>query len=118
MNRVIVAGCREFSDYELLCEKLDFLLAQLSDPVIVSGTCRGADQLGERYAAERGYPCNRFPADWNRYGRRAGYLRNRQMAENAEYLVAFWDGRTERSGTHMMITIARELGLPVRVIRY
>ncbi len=118
MNRVIVAGGRDFSDYELLAEKLDFLLENITSPVIVSGTARGADTLGEQYAAERGYSVNRFPADWQTHGKRAGYLRNAEMAKNADCLVAFWNGRRERSGTYMMIQIAKERGLQVRVIRY
>lgn len=63
MFRVVVAGSRHFSDYALLCERLDFFCSRHDDVVVVSGTCRGADSLGERWAAERGYSVERFPAD-------------------------------------------------------
>lgn len=117
MFRVIVAGSRTFTDYELMKEKLDLVLKNIEDITIVSGTARGADTLGERYAAERGYSVLRFPADWDRYGRRAGYLRNVQMSENAEALVAFMPHGGSR-GTQMMIDIANQKDMPTRVFYF
>lgn len=114
--RVIVAGSRGFNNYGLLCEKLDRLLSRQGNVVIVSGTARGADLLGERYAEERGYVINRFPADWDTYGKRAGYLRNKEMAENADGLVAFWDGKSR--GTKHMIELAEKGRLKVRVVSF
>lgn len=123
MNRptykVIIAGTRMFADYKLLCSSCDKLLSQKGlthDIIIVSGTARGADKLGERYAKERGYNVELFPADWENKGRAAGYIRNADMADNADALIAFWDGTSH--GTAHMIDIARKKNLPVRVIRY
>lgn len=123
MNRptykVIIAGTRMFADYTLLCSSCDRLLSQKGlthDIIIVSGTARGADKLGERYAKERGYNVELFPADWENKGRAAGYIRNADMADNADALIAFWDGTSH--GTAHMIDIARKKNLPVRVIRY
>jgi len=84
--------------------------------LVVSGTAKGADRLGERFARERGYRIERFPADWNRDGYAAGPVRNAQMAENADALIAFWDGQSR--GTKNMIENARRKGLGVRVIKY
>lgn len=115
--RIIIAGCREFSDYELLSQKCDNILSavrQTHSVVIVSGTARGADQLGERYAAERGYQVRRFPADWERDGKAAGPIRNALMADNADALIAFWDDVSR--GTKNMIDTAKNRGLAVRVI--
>lgn len=115
--RVIVSGGRDFSDYEYLRSSLDFLLQNITGPiVIVSGTARGADKLGEQYAAEKGYAVLRFPADWNRFGKAAGHMRNEQMAKNADALVAFWDGTSK--GTRSMINLAHKYHLTVRVKRY
>ena len=117
--RVIIAGTRDFNDYQLLCDKCDAILSakrQDSNIVVISGTARGADTLGEQYARERGYTVERFPADWNTLGKRAGYVRNCQMADNADALIAFWDGQSP--GTRHMIDIARERNLAVRVINY
>lgn len=81
--------------------------------VIISGTARGADTLGEAWAKENGVPCEQYPADWKRYGRAAGLRRNESMADNAAALVALWDGSS--SGTKHMINIARKKGLLVYV---
>ena len=117
--RVIIAGGRQFNDYALLSAKCDGILSQkriTHKIIIISGTARGADTLGEQYARERGYTLRQFPADWNQFRKSAGYLRNCQMADNADALIAFWDG--ESSGTKNMVEIARERNLAVRVIRY
>jgi hypothetical protein len=116
--RVIVAGGRGFGDYELLKARLDLLLANKrpAEVVVVSGTASGADRLGERYARERGLALERHPADWEGQGRQAGMRRNERMADHAEALVAFWDGRSP--GTRHMIEAARARGLAVRVVRY
>ena len=74
MIKVIIAGGRNFKDYELLKEKCDFYLQEHSEIEIVSGAANGTDKLGERYAAERGYPTKLFPADWDRIGKSAGML--------------------------------------------
>jgi len=116
--RLIVAGSRDFKNYEQLKQKCDSLLSQkrlTHSIVIVSGTARGADQLGERYAAERGYRVERFPADWDRDGIAAGPIRNSQMAAHADALVAFWDGKSR--GTKDMIEKAKERNLLLRVFR-
>lgn len=115
--RVIIAGGRDFDDYLLLCKTMDKLLVNVTERIIIiSGTARGADSLGERYAAEKGYEVRRFPADWEKYGKSAGYRRNERMAEYADALVAFWDG--ESRGTANMISLAEKRGLKVRVKRY
>ena len=114
--KVIIAGGRGFNDYDLLCRKADKILSRQSEIEIVSGAARGADKLGERYADERGYPIKRFPADWGTFGKKAGYMRNEDMAEYADALIAFWDGTSK--GTKHMIDIARNNDLKVRVITY
>lgn len=122
MIRIIVAGSRYYQNYDLLSLELDALIAQMSNPEItfVSGTCKGADILGENYARKRGYPIVRFPADWNRFGAAAGPIRNREMAEYASadgatgVLVAFWDGKSR--GTRSMIQNAEKCGLQVRIV--
>ena len=117
MFRVIVAGGRDFNDYNLLRETLDVILANVNDNIaIVCGMANGADTLGETYAKERGHTVCYFPAEWNTYGRAAGYMRNAKMAQNADALVAFWDGKSR--GTKHMIDIAKWHKLDIRVVRY
>lgn len=114
--KVIIAGSRSFNDYELLKEKCDIFLSNSKDIEVVSGTANGADKLGERYAQEKGYPIKRFPADWDIHGKKAGYIRNREMAEYADALIAFWD--KESKGTVHMLNIAKENNLMVRLITF
>ncbi|HEY0751367.1 MAG TPA: DUF2493 domain-containing protein [Chitinophagaceae bacterium] len=115
--KVVVAGSRSFKDYTLLKESLDELLAQKGPNIaIISGTAYGADTLGEHYAEERNFILIRVPADWEQYGKRAGYLRNQHMAQLADAVVVFWDG--ESKGSKHMIDIATEMELPLRVIHY
>ncbi len=115
--KVIIAGGREFDDYPLLEKTMDNLLSNVKvNIVVVCGMARGADSLGEKYAKSKGYQIDYFSADWKLYGKRAGYIRNEQMAKNADALVAFWDGQSR--GTKHMIDLARKYNLKVRVKRY
>lgn len=117
--KVIIAGGRHFKDYELLKEKCDYYLKNKLKEfqvVIVSGNAAGADFLGERYAQERGLQCDARSAEWKKYGKSAGFIRNKEMAEIADALIAFWDGNSR--GTANMINLAKSKGLRVAVVRY
>lgn len=114
--KVIIAGGRDFSDYEVLRERCDFFLKTKSNIEIVSGAAKGADSLGERYANERGYSLTKFPADWDTHGKSAGYIRNAKMAAYADALIAFWDGKSK--GTKNMIEIMRIIGKPFKIVKY
>lgn len=123
--RIIVAGGRDFNDYELLKTTLkDYIvnlgLDDLSQIVIVSGAARGADTLGEYFAYDYDIAVRRFPARWDELGKSAGIVRNCEMANYAGkatgVLFAFWDG--ESRGTKHMITAAKKRGLEVHVVEY
>lgn len=114
--KIIIAGGRDFANYNLLKEKMDVLLQERKNIEIVSGTANGADTLGERYAREKKYNIKRFPADWDLYGKRAGYVRNKEMADYADACVVFWDGKS--SGTKHMMDLATEKKIPLRLINY
>lgn len=114
--KVIIAGSRGFQNYDLLKARCDNILKNQSNIEIVSGGADGADRLGERYAAERNYPIKRFIPDWSYYGRKAGFIRNEEMAQYGDALIAFWNGNSR--GTHHMIETAIMFGLKIRIIRY
>ena len=117
--KIIIAGGRDFLDYNLLREKVNKILQEkrvTHKIVIISGCARGADTLGLRYASENVFDVEEYPAEWDKYGKKAGYMRNVEMAENANALIAFWDGKSK--GTKHMIDIATERNLPIRVIKY
>ncbi len=115
-HKVIIAGGRDYTDYV----RLEYICAELLqgkfNTEIVSGKARGADRLGEMFAVEHGYPVKYFPANWELHGKRAGPLRNIEMAEYADELIAFWDGKSR--GTKHMIDEATKKGLKVNVITY
>ena len=117
--RLIVAGSRYLDDYALVSDTLDHLLQEF-DPedieCILCGKAKGADTFGEWYGTHHGIPITYYPADWDKYGKSAGYRRNADMAKNATHLVAFWDG--ESKGTKHMIDLAHKHGLEVTVIQY
>lgn len=115
-TRVIVFGSRSFSDYQTLAQRLDLFLANCSDIAIISGCAKGADQLGEKYATEHGYGLIKVPAQWDVYGKKAGFLRNDQMLDIATHAVGFWDGQSR--GTADMIAKVKARGLGLRVIRF
>jgi len=120
MFRVIIAGGRNFNDYALLKKKCDhYLSIQINKNInveIVSGAAKGADKLGERYAKERGFKLTQFPADWDKLGKKAGYIRNDQMRQYSDALICFWDG--ESKGSQHMISTAKKDGLLTRVVKY
>ncbi|MHB1107051.1 MAG: DUF2493 domain-containing protein [Lutibacter sp.] len=116
MIKVIFAGGRDFDDFNKLCQVCDEFLQNRNNIEIVSGAYKGADLLGERYAAERNHPIKQFPADWRRYGKSAGLKRNAEMAAYADALIAFWDG--ESKGTKLMIELATQAGLKVQILYF
>ena len=118
MFRLIIAGGREFSDYPLLAASVAEFVNELDDPEIeiVCGCAKGADSLGEKYGQSKGYKINYYKPNWDLYGKAAGMIRNGIMAQNADGLIAFWDGRSK--GTKNMIGLARRQGLKVKVIKY
>ena len=121
MIRVVIAGSRGFNGYVYMKKSLDSLLEGENDQIeIVSGHAKGADSLGEQYAAEKGYKVAVFKPDWKRYGRGAGMIRNQEMLDYAcketPLVVAFWDGLSK--GTQNMIRRATQKGVALRVFKY
>ena len=111
--KVIIAGGRDYHNYDTLLEAIKE--AQFPIATVVSGGAKGVDALGERYASEMNLQLNVYEADWETHGRAAGPIRNRKMAENAEALIALWDGQSR--GTKNMIETAQKKGLLVYVKR-
>ena len=78
---------------------------------VISGTAKGVDTIGEYYAKALNIPVIRMPADWNKYGKSAGYLRNVEMAEIADAAILIWDCKSR--GTMHMLNIMEERNKPV-----
>ena len=115
-KRVVISGCRDFYDYATAKEFIDFCISDLKEIyniVIISGGARGADMLGERYAKEEGFALERYPAEWEKFGKIAGPIRNSQMAKLGDFFICFWDGVSP--GTKNMIDLIKSLDKPVRI---
>ena len=112
--RLVVAGSRGFDSYERLSAELDKYLAGRSNVTIISGTAKGADRLGEKYAQEHGYKIEQMPAQWAKYHQGAGPIRNKQMVKTADAVLVFWDN--ESSGTRNIIECARAENIPCKVV--
>ena len=112
--KVIIAGGRDFDDYQRLCSVMNKCPYTVSE--VVCGGARGADYLGGKWGIDQGIPVKYFPADWGKHGKKAGHLRNTEMGDYADALVAFWDKKSK--GTKHMIDYATKLGLKVNVFYY
>ncbi|VVB53318.1 Uncharacterised protein [uncultured archaeon] len=113
--RTIIAGSRDGFTYEEVCEGIK--ASGFNITTVISGTARGVDNYGERWARENGIPVERYPADWVTHGKSAGYKRNELMALKAGIggqCLAFWYKKTP--GTGHMIDIARRFKLRVYVV--
>ena len=115
MSRVIIAGSRDFNDFVYLQGYLATIPPWLEITEVVSGGAPGADTLGEQWATLHNVPIKRFPAEWERLGKKAGPIRNAEMGIYAEGLIAFWNGTSK--GTLHMINFMKEAGKWTYVIR-
>lgn len=119
--RLLIAGSRIFDDYDSLeieCKELLLSLNAIkpSDICVISGTAKGADKLGERFAKKYGFHIERFPANWDLYGKSAGHIRNRQMAFVANHALIFWDGQSK--GTGGMIELCKEQNINFKIVNF
>ena len=116
--RILVCGGRRFDDYDLLEKTINDVIAEAgrTDIEIVSGHCVGADKLGELYAEKHNAQVKIFPAEWKKYGKRAGPMRNKQMVDyisgfKNKIVIAFVSANTK--GTRNTITLAKKANIRV-----
>lgn len=128
--KLIIAGSRDLAltDEEITAAVTSFVINNQKPPTdmddlfqnypteVVSGGARGIDKLGELWAKHRGIPVKRFPADWDKHGKAAGAIRNREMAEYADGALVLWDG--ESRGSKNMYETMQKLGKPALCITY
>jgi hypothetical protein len=118
--RILVTGSRDWDDEEAIEKVLHnaFITAGTRmDTVLVHGGARGADTIAARLWARQGLPTEEHPADWDRYGTSAGYLRNREMVLSGP-LACFAFIRDASPGTSSCIELARQFGIPTYVFEY
>lgn len=121
--RVLICGSRNFNRYDVMGRVMEPIFRYYYDPskgtsdiVVISGKARGADKMGEEWAEEFNLPVEEYPADWNKYGKSAGYIRNKQMLEEGkpDLVVAFPIG--ESRGTRNMISLAEKANIKTIIV--
>lgn len=109
-----VVGSRGFDNWSVIRATLDRIRESKKITSIISGGARGPDKLGARYAKEHGIPLTEHLPDWEKHGRSAGYIRNVDIVNDSDIILAFYDGRS--SGTKHTMTTAHEQGKKVYVV--
>lgn len=110
--KIAIIGSREFNDYNLLVNVLNPVKHKIT--LIVSGGARGADSLAERFAQENKIQTTIFLPDWDKHGKKAGFLRNQDIINTADVVIAFWNG--ESPGTKHSIELAKKFNKPIKII--
>ena len=115
MRRVIIAGSRMLPSTVIeeteMCQWVAKAIELFEPDVVLCGDAKGIDALGNNVACAHKIPVEHYPADWDKFGKRAGFIRNEQMAKNATDLWLIWDGKS--AGSKMMKNLAIQYGLVV-----
>lgn len=112
--KLAIVGSRTFDNKDLLSKYIKILFTY--PLVIISGGARGADKLGEAWALNEGIPTKIFYPNWNELGKKAGFVRNKQIVDACDMVLAFWDGKSK--GTEHTIKLAREAKLPTFIVYF
>ena len=113
MTIFAIIGSRPFDDIEYAANKLDEIISQYDS--IVSGGAKGADSIGAAYADINGLPLTVYKPDWKKYGKGAGFIRNKLIIDECDVVIAFWDGSSK--GTKHSINLARKSGKEVIILK-
>ena len=111
-----IVGSRDFWDYNLAERIIDNFRNKFDVEKIVSGGAKGADSMGSQYAAKHRIDIIIHHPNWDKYGRKAGFLRNKLIVDDSDIVIAFWDGVSH--GTKHTINICKENHKPVIIIDY
>lgn len=114
--KLAVIGSRTFEDYDVAKILLDDCNSKVGITHIISGGAKGADSIGAKWANESGVKLVEYIPDWDKHGKRAGFIRNSQIIADADAVIAFWDGKS--GGTADSINKANEKGLDVFIYNF
>jgi predicted Rossmann fold nucleotide-binding protein DprA/Smf involved in DNA uptake len=112
--KIGIVGGRNFTDYQKLKKHLDSIKDQITE--IISGGAKGADSLAERYAIENNIPLTKYLPEWNKFGKRAGIIRNEYIVKDSDQIIAVWDGVSK--GTKNTIQTTAKHGKSIYVLNY
>ena len=113
--KTIIAGTRTITDPKQLLNALASVTWEITE--VVCGGAKGADALGKQWAQDNHIPVKMFPADWKKYKNGAGPIRNTEMAEYAEALIALWDGDSSGTADMIMEAVAKGMKLHVYMVK-
>lgn len=118
LKKILVCGDRNYTNKSLIKKCIENELNTDCKNIIIHGGCKGADKLSGIIAKELNLETKVFPADWDKYGTKAGPIRNKEMLDyDPDIILAFHDDLENSKGTKNMVTIARKKGVPVKVIK-
>lgn len=109
-KKIMVCGSRTINDEKLIFSKLDDVLINYPNMVLISGNAKGVDSISEKWAKSHDIQIELYKPDWQKYGRAAGIIRNKLMVENSDFVVVFWDGISK--GTKSDIDFCKKLNKP------
>ena len=112
--RLAIIGSRSFNDYNLVNQTLSPYKSKITK--VISGGARGADKLGEYWAIENKIDKLIFYADWDKHGKAAGFIRNKDIIDNCDCCIAFWDGKSK--GTAHSISLCEKQNKPYKIISF
>ena len=112
--KLAVIGSRGFNDYELVKKVLNEYKERVT--LVISGGAKGADTLGEKWANDNNITTLIYPAEWDKYGKRAGHIRNTDIINSCDFCIAFWDGKS--TGTQDSIKKAKQMKKEVLIVNY
>ena len=113
---IAIGGSRRFTDYDFFKEELNKILAELEyDKIkLISGGAIGTDKLAERFAEESSIAIEIIVPQWRNYGKASAVIRNKQIVELADVVIAFWDGKSK--GTISLIRYAKKMNKRLIII--
>lgn len=119
-ERLLVCGSRGITDKDWIFSQIESYwyehLACYSDPIMIEGAARGVDLIAKAYAVENDWKVEEYPADWEKHGRGAGYIRNDIMVKAADEVLILWDG--ESRGTKNDINLCKKYNKPHKIVLY
>jgi hypothetical protein len=115
--KLAVIGSRDFTEYDFFKEKLEYLTQNIEEDIVyVSGGCKNsADELIKKYCKENNYELIEFLPDYKQYGKAATHIRNSQIVEFSDALIAFFNGSSP--GSKSTISKAKKKGLKVKIVK-
>lgn len=111
-----IIGSRTFDNYSKLCKEVENLPLYSLITEIVSGGAQGADSLGKLYALDKGLKLIEYYPKWSEFGKKAGFIRNKLIIQNADIVIAFWNKTSK--GTLNSIELAKEYKKELHIVEY